>query len=42
MVVHYFERIQNKQELLNAAPYLLTLNRGRPAKYPLLEERLVE
>ncbi|CAG8852755.1 40589_t:CDS:1, partial [Gigaspora margarita] len=30
-----------KQELLNAAPYLLTLNRGRPAKYPLLEERLV-
>jgi len=31
-----------KQELLNSAPYLLTLNRGRPAQYPLLEERLVE
>lgn len=24
-----------KQELLNSAPYLLTLNRGRPAQYPL-------
>ncbi|CAG8682780.1 33535_t:CDS:2, partial [Gigaspora margarita] len=31
-----------KQELLNSAPYLLTLNRGRLAQYPLLEERLVE
>ncbi|CAG8686138.1 17171_t:CDS:1 [Cetraspora pellucida] len=31
-----------KQELLNAAPYLLTLNPGRPALYPLLERRLVE
>ncbi|CAG8699490.1 2449_t:CDS:2 [Cetraspora pellucida] len=31
-----------KQELLNAAPYLLTLNPGRLALYPLLERRLVE
>ncbi|CAG8773206.1 12772_t:CDS:1, partial [Racocetra fulgida] len=31
-----------KQELLNSAPYLLTLNHGRPAQYPLLERRLVE
>lgn len=31
-----------KQELLNSASYLLTLNRGRPAQYPLLEARLVE
>ncbi|CAG8833819.1 39397_t:CDS:1, partial [Gigaspora margarita] len=31
-----------KQELLNATPYLLILNRGRPAMYPLLEESLVK
>jgi hypothetical protein len=31
-----------KQELLNAAPYVLTLNRGRQAQYPLLEEKIVE
>src|SRR6185437_9069911 len=31
-----------KQELLNAAPYALTLNRGRQAQYPLLEENLID
>ena len=31
-----------KQELLNAAPYLLTLNHSRLAQYSLLEKRLVK
>ncbi|CAG8788716.1 10699_t:CDS:2 [Cetraspora pellucida] len=31
-----------KQELLNAAPYLLTLNHDRPAQYLLLEEKLIQ
>src|SRR2546423_747410 len=31
-----------KKELFDAAPYVLTLNRGRQAQYPLLEERHVE
>ncbi|CAG8799188.1 5126_t:CDS:2 [Gigaspora margarita] len=31
-----------KQELLNIALYVLTLNRGQQAQYPLLEEKLVD
>ncbi|CAG8847459.1 17876_t:CDS:1, partial [Gigaspora margarita] len=31
-----------KQELLNAAPYALTLNHGRQVQYPLLEENLID
>ncbi|CAG8814100.1 26770_t:CDS:1, partial [Racocetra persica] len=36
------EWLDKKQELLSVAPYILTLNRGRQAQFPLLEERLVE
>ncbi|CAG8781016.1 20319_t:CDS:1, partial [Gigaspora margarita] len=31
-----------KQELLNAAPYVLMLNCNQQAQYPLLEEKLVD
>ncbi|CAG8833431.1 15372_t:CDS:1, partial [Gigaspora margarita] len=31
-----------KQELLNAAAYVLTLNRDQQAQYLLLEEKLIE
>ncbi|CAG8828940.1 11567_t:CDS:1, partial [Gigaspora margarita] len=31
-----------KQELLNATPYVLTLNRGQQAQYLLLEKKLME
>ena len=34
--------VSKKDELLNTAPYLLTLNHGKQAQYPMLEERLVE
>jgi len=36
------EWVKKKQDLLNVAPYILTLNRGRQAHFPLLEEKLVE
>ena len=36
------EWVRKKQDLLSVAPYILTLNRGRQAQFPLLEERLVD
>ncbi|CAG8800879.1 14953_t:CDS:1, partial [Racocetra fulgida] len=36
------EWLDKKYELMSAAPYLLTLNSGRWAQFPLLEERLVK
>ncbi|CAG8626668.1 9673_t:CDS:10 [Paraglomus brasilianum] len=36
------EWVKKKQDLLNVAPYILTLNRGRQAHFPLLEEKLVK
>ena len=36
------EWVKKKQDLLNVAPYILTLNHGCQAHFPLLEEKLVE